>query len=379
MMEGKMTTVEILEALTRECPNGVSFDPMSVRLLVQKIPFDERKIEDLKAAMFQLGRGLCFSREMILNDESLLAFEGQAKGWLNTRGCFSVARLFEDFCSVLRNIATPEACAAFLQYLGFTVADWEKGGLFCYMLPSKLDDILGGVAETIIDWIEENGGTLTFNEIEQAMPHLSIEALESIRVNFLPEIYRVEVGGVPCWRSADSIALPEDFSEKLTVIIDTLVTLEENVTPTKLEFALNLFYQIRFRKEYALLDSDIFMCVCAKHYLGGSNLFSNSRAHRVRTNKLYDQGTRVRSPNTRFSSLGVPIGSILIFTKDNHVTCTVWDESNQVFFDGKIWAISTLAKHLLKVSSVNGFCYFIYENEILWERRLRLEKNKNNG
>jgi hypothetical protein len=28
-----MTTAELLAVLARECPNGVSFDPMSVRLL----------------------------------------------------------------------------------------------------------------------------------------------------------------------------------------------------------------------------------------------------------------------------------------------------------------------------------------------------------
>ncbi len=69
-----MTTAELLAALARECPNGVSFDPMAVRLLRQKVPFEDWQIEDLKAAMFQLGSGLWFSREMISDDESRLAF-----------------------------------------------------------------------------------------------------------------------------------------------------------------------------------------------------------------------------------------------------------------------------------------------------------------
>ena len=33
-----------------------------------------------------------------------------------------------------------------------------------------------------------------------------------------------------------------------------------------------------------------------------------------------------------------------------------------------------MASHLLDVSTVNGFCYFIYEGETLWERRSRLER-----
>lgn len=64
-----MTTAELLVALARECPNGVSFNPMAVRLLRQKVPFEDCQIENLKAAMFQLENGLWFSREMISDEE----------------------------------------------------------------------------------------------------------------------------------------------------------------------------------------------------------------------------------------------------------------------------------------------------------------------
>ena len=228
-----MTTAELLVALARECPNGVSFNPMAVRLLRQKVPFEDWQIEDLKATMFQLGSGLWFSREMISDDESRLAFEGQATEWLKEHGCFSVERLFEDFCGVLRHIDTPEVCAAFLRHLGFTVAAWGKGGHFCSLPSPNLDDSLAAISETIAGWLEEADGTLAFNEIEQAMPHLTAEALEGIRVHFLPEVHEAEVGGVPCWRSAEAIPLPEDFSEKLTTVVDTLVALEEKVSAAK--------------------------------------------------------------------------------------------------------------------------------------------------
>ena len=98
-----MTIVELLAALALECPNGVSFDPMAVRLLRKKIPFETWQIEDLKTEMFQSENGLWLSHEMISNDESRLAFEEQAKGWLMEYGCFSVERLFEGFHGVLRN------------------------------------------------------------------------------------------------------------------------------------------------------------------------------------------------------------------------------------------------------------------------------------
>ena len=146
------------------------------------------------------------------------------------------------------------------------------------------------------------------------------------------------------------------------------------MSAAKLEFALNLFYRIRLREEYALQDNDTFMRVCAKHYQGENDVFPNTKKSSARANDLSVPGKRVRSPNTRFSNLSVPVGAKLVFTKDSHITCTVLDDSNQVEYDGKAWSISALAIHLLGVSSANGFCHFSYEGETLWERRLRLER-----
>ena len=210
-----MTTAELLTALARVCPNGVSFDPMAVRLLRPRVPFEDWQIRNLKAEMFQLGNGLWFSCEMISDDKSRLAFREQATAWLAERGCFSVERLFESFSGVLRHLATTENFAAFLRHLGFTVAVWEKCGLFCFQSPPSLDECLAAAAKTIAKRLEGADGMLALNEIEAAMPHLTAEALEGIRAQFLPEVHAAEIGGVPCWRSAESIPLPEDFAEKL--------------------------------------------------------------------------------------------------------------------------------------------------------------------
>ncbi len=205
-------------------------------------------------------------------------------------------------------------------------------------------------------------------------------------MHFLPEVHKAEVGGVPCWCNTEAIHLPEDFSEKLTTVVDTLVALDEKVTAANLEFALNLLYRIRFRKEYALKDNDTFMRVCANHYQGINNDFSKRKKSRAKANDVLSKilgeeandksvpGRRMRSPNTRFRSLGVPIGAELVFTKDRHITCSVLDDFNQVEYDGKAWAISALAMHLLGGAAENGFRHFSYQGEILWDRRSRLER-----
>jgi hypothetical protein len=366
-----MTTIELLAELARECPNGVSFEPLAVRLLRQKIPLEDGQIENLKAAMFQMGNGLWFSREMISCRESLSAFEGQARAWLQY-GCFSIERLFDNFRDALCHINTPDACAVFLRHLGFSTTAWGKVGLFCFA-PPNLDAGLAALVETIAGRLEEAGGILSVNEIEETMPYLAAEALERIRAHFLPEVHMAMIGGIPCWRCMKAIILPEDFSEKLTDIVDTLDELQEKVSAANVEFALNLFYRTRFREEYALTDNDAFMRVCARHYQGKSDIFSNFKTTRAKTNGVSAPNKRMRSPNTRFGNIGVPIGAELVFTKDSRYTCLVLDDINQVEYNGKTFAISALANNLLGVDYSNGFSFFSYEGETLWERRLRLE------
>ena len=369
-----MTTAELMTALERECPNGVSLDLMAVRLLRQKVPFEDWQIEDLKTAMFQLGNGLWFSRKMISDDDSQWAFDGQATEWLMEYGCFSVERLFSDYYSVFRHIATPKDYTAFLMHLGYKVAVWKKGGYFCYQTPFSLEDRLFSISESIAEWLEDAYGTLTFHDIQQAMPHLTSEALEGIRVHFLPQAHYTEVGGVPCWCSTESIPLPENFSEILTTAADTLVALGERASVANIEFALNLLYRIRFREEYALTNNNTFVCVCTKHYQGRNNIFSNKKKPNGKANDCTVPDKRVRNPNTRFHSLNVPIGAKLVYTKNSDITCTVLDNSNQVEYDGKPWSISALAMYLLGGSIANGFAYFSYDGVALLERRSRLER-----
>ena len=374
-----MKTDEMMQALLREYPHGVSFAPMALRLLRQKLPLKDSQIEDLKAQMFQMGDGLWYSREMISNETSLSTLRGQVTAWLSEQGCFSVERLLGQFCGVLRHVATPENLAAFLRHLGFTVAEWRRSGFFCFQPPRRLDERLAEITKTIVELLDGADGTMAIDSIEEAMPHLTSEALEGIRAKFLPEVHRTEIGGIPCWRTAEATPLPEDFADKLTAAVDTLVVLEEKVSAANIEFALNLFYRIRFREVHGLPDNGAFMRLCTKHYQGGNGLFPKTKTPGEPPNDLSEPAKRLRSPNTRFRNLGIPIGAELVFVKDSHLTCIVLDDSNQVKHDGKAWAISALANHLLSVPGTNGYCFFNYEGETLWERRLRLERGASLG
>lgn len=263
---GGVTIDELLDELKREHPNGVSFDPMSVRLLRKKIPLHDGQIEELKEEMFQMGDELWFTREMISDDESRLALREQATKWLMEYGCFSVERLFERFCGTLRHIATPEYFATYLRHLGFTVTAWRKYGLFCFPPSRSLSECMAAIAKVIAERIEEVGGMLAFSDIEEMLPYLTAEALEGIRAQFLPEVHAAEIGEVPCWRSAEAIHLPEDFSIRLSHVIDKLMRIGQEITIGNLMLALDWEYDCKFTEEFDLHDRGVFWNICKKTY-----------------------------------------------------------------------------------------------------------------
>jgi len=82
----------------------------------------------------------------------------------------------------------------------------------------------------------------------------------------------------------------------------------------------------------------------------------------------------------KFSIVGVPIGATLHFIKDESVTFTVVDDK-RVDFGDSVTSLSDAARTMLhrhggKLTSAQGPLYWIYENETLTERRLRMDSEK---
>jgi hypothetical protein len=79
-----------------------------------------------------------------------------------------------------------------------------------------------------------------------------------------------------------------------------------------------------------------------------------------------------RSP-LKLSKIDVPVGSELVFTRDNSVICTTL-ENDKVLHNGKPTSLSAAATEILKSErTVQGSIYWMYDGETLDERRQRME------
>ena len=89
---------------------------------------------------------------------------------------------------------------------------------------------------------------------------------------------------------------------------------------------------------------------------------------------------RVKRERFKFSSVGIPVGAILTFARDENVTATVVNDRT-VKFEGEDMSLSRAADIALRRmginwSAVQGANHWNYEGEILVERRIRLEEEE---
>lgn len=87
-----------------------------------------------------------------------------------------------------------------------------------------------------------------------------------------------------------------------------------------------------------------------------------------------------RRSRIKLSALGIKLGDTLVLSRDEDVTATVL-ENEKVSYKSEVLSLSAAAVKALqamgyKSTSVSGSDYWMFEGELLHERRLRLEAEK---
>jgi len=90
--------------------------------------------------------------------------------------------------------------------------------------------------------------------------------------------------------------------------------------------------------------------------------------------------TEERRARLRFTELNIPVGATVVFAKDSNCTAQVVTDG-KVNFEGEVMSPSAAAKIAVRRmgydwSAVSGSAFWMYEDETLMARRLRLEDEK---
>ncbi|MBN1281920.1 MAG: GIY-YIG nuclease family protein [Alphaproteobacteria bacterium] len=136
------------------------------------------------------------------------------------------------------------------------------------------------------------------------------------------------------------------------------------------------FFQISPEKAYEVMDT-IVKFAPEKYELV---IEKATKEQQEIENIVEEVSQKEKRTRTTFKMLGIPIGAELVFSKDSNVKCIVVDEINTVKYNDEEFSISNLAWKLTgrsRDTGVNGFYEFLYEDERLWDRRMRLETECN--
>ena len=86
---------------------------------------------------------------------------------------------------------------------------------------------------------------------------------------------------------------------------------------------------------------------------------------------------KARRPNLTLDAIGIKVGHVLIFSRDDSITAMVV-ENGKVNFEGEVLSLSAAALRILhrlgyKTPSASGSEHWIFDGELLDERRRRFE------
>lgn len=96
--------------------------------------------------------------------------------------------------------------------------------------------------------------------------------------------------------------------------------------------------------------------------------------------KQQELSQKTRRTKMTFRQLDIPIGAKLTFVDDPRISCTVNDAKRSVLYNEKETSLSALAQELSGLKfKPQGTLYWMYQNETLVGRRLRMEKEKLKG
>ena len=269
-----MTLERLQWALMGECPGGISFEPMAMRLWKGKLAkITDGQIGQLKEKMFRRSDGIWLFAEQVADDSIRREIEGFADVCLRKAGYVTLPTLGMTFAGRLKLLHSPEDCVAFFTHC-FRDPPWSlsrEQGVVALQRHSSAEPLLALLKRDtarVSSMIDDAGGVLPRYDALAELSHLDEGSLTEIMKRLVPDVCMIDVDGIPCWQRIGAIHLPDDFSEKVTHIMDLLLELDFKVTPDNVNLALSMTYDVDFRKEYAQNNDALFRRIVETNYRG---------------------------------------------------------------------------------------------------------------
>ena len=134
-------------------------------------------------------------------------------------------------------------------------------------------------------------------------------------------------------------------------------------------------YRVRNNREFFEMDPE--RAVSALKISGASEIKLNNEMIDEKGTVIEETMQKKYKKRFSFSFVNIPMGSELIYTRDEDIKCKVIND-NEVEYNGKNYSLSKLADELLRQNgynwkSVQGPLYFKYNEKTLFEIKKEME------
>lgn len=133
-------------------------------------------------------------------------------------------------------------------------------------------------------------------------------------------------------------------------------------------------YRVNPKREFFRVDPEKVVLAIS---IGEFEEITPGQAHVEKEEKDALEKAKIRRPRIKLAAIGIRPGDELVFSRDENIKAIV-AENNKVEFEGEVLSLSTAALKVLhrmgyKTPTTSGSDHWMFEDELLDERRRRLE------
>jgi hypothetical protein len=266
--------------LSEDNAGGFRFDTTALRLLSNKagIEIDDNMRFALKQQMYHRNDDVYFLLDVVADTETREEIVVFADALLNEYGCFEIAELYamytdklnpkciddaDDFERFYECIGTRDVRCVKAPQIGNRIARYSNGNVW---------ETFGTIAQRIITVTnDEFGGVISEDDLHKKFCAFSEDLLAKIIRNCIgDELLRVEINGIICYQTLDTLGLPDNFSD---ILSDMLYRIDDlGLTPNEevLHTALSLALGVNFKEEYNIPDQATYRRLVDIYYKANS-------------------------------------------------------------------------------------------------------------
>jgi len=260
--------LSVITTLFSDYTGGFRFDTTALRLLSNKsgVDIDSNMILALKKLMFHRSDDVYFLLDSVASAKTRMEIAAYAESMLEEFGCFEISLLYSKFAHRLnqRSINSDTAFEQFYERIANRSIRCVAAPKFTNRIARynniNVGDTFGTIARRIISLTRyEFGGVISEEDLQNRFYAFSADLLAKIIKNYIgDDLLRVEINGIVCYQTLDTIGLPQDFSSTLNETLSRITELELNLTEEVIHTALSLVLGVNFKAEYNIPDQATF-------------------------------------------------------------------------------------------------------------------------